>query len=603
MNPGVVLTPNGARFCVQARDAMAVDLCLFEGEHETRHAMQKQGGLFSCLVAGAAPGQRYGYRAHGPFRPADGLHFDPTKLLVDPYAVTLDRRFVYDAALGAYGIDTAALVPKAIVTDLGGDLMPRKPDFQPGGLIYELNVRAFSWRHPDIPRNLRGTVAALAHPAAIGHFKKLGVSAVEFMPIVAWIDERHLASLGLRNAWGYNPIVPMALDPGLVPGGMAELRETAKVLHENRISLILDLVLNHTGESDLEGPTLSFRGLDNRCYAKDPAGDLVNDAGTGNMFDAADPFVRRMMLDTLRHFARHAGIDGFRFDLATILARGPGFSAQAPIFAEIASDPLLQDRIMIAEPWDVGPDGYKLGQFPQDWLEWNDRYRDDVRRFWRGDEDTTGVLATRMMGSSDLFKGPATRTINFLASHDGFTLADTVSYRSRHNENNGEDNRDGQIENFSWNNGLEGETQDPDILARRKKDLRALLETLFASRGTIQITAGDEFGHTQNGNNNAYAQDNAVVWLDWSSRDKELEDFVASLAKKRSENPGIAGPGLLASALWRDLEGDVMSELKWRAKDLPGFQVELPAEAGKIVSIRVDRNARRCEISVALQGV
>jgi len=597
MEPGVSLTADGASFSVLARDATEVELCLFTGERETRLPMQKDGDFFTYFAAGVMEGQRYGYRAHGPYRPADGLHFDPAKLLVDPYAVTLDRRFAYNTRLATFGTDTAPLVPKAIVTRLDAGLLPEPPKFRPGGLIYELNVRAFSLLHPDIPEDLRGTVAALAHPAAIAHFKKLSVNAVELMPIVAWIDERHLASLGLRNAWGYNPVVPMALDPGLAPGGIAELRQSVKTLQENNISVILDLVLNHTGESDLEGPTLSLRGLDNRCYAKDATGDLRNDTGTGNMLDSADAHVRRMMLDTLRHFVRQARIDGFRFDLATILARGPDFDSQAPIFAEIAADPILQDRLMIAEPWDIGADGYQLGQFPQNWLEWNDRYRDDVRRFWRGDPDTAGVLATRMMGSSDIFKEPATRTVNFLASHDGFTLADTVSYETRHNELNGEANRDGQAENFSWNNGVEGETEELDVAIRRQKDVRALLATLFASRGTIQLTAGDEFGRTQKGNNNAYAQDNPITWLDWSCRNLELENFVAALAKKRWENFAVAGPGFLSSATWRDLDGEAMTDTKWREKDLEGFVVEFRSEAGKIISIRVDRAARRCEFS------
>ena len=423
-------------------------------------------------------------------------------------------------------------MPKAIVPVPAPPSDPPPPLFAPGGLIYELNVRGFTMRHPDIPPEQRGTIRALAHSAIIAHLTKLRVAAVELMPIVAWIDERHLPPLGLTNAWGYNPVVPMAIDPGLAPGGVAELRETVAALRAAGIGVILDLVFNHTGESDAFGPTLSLRGLDDASYARAPDGTLVNDTGTGNTLDFAQPPIRDLTLESLRHFAA-LGVDGFRFDLAPVLARGPRFDPRAPIFAAIAADPLLSTRLMIAEPWDIGPGGYQLGQFPDTWLEWNDRYRDDVRRFWRGDGEA-GTLATRIAGSSDIFHGAGTRSVNFIAAHDGFTLADTVSYEHRHNEANGEDNRDGHGENFSWNGGVEGPSDDPAILGRRDADRRALLATLFASKGTIMIAAGDEFGRTQEGNNNAYAQDNPVSWIDWAGRDAALEDFTAALADFRA---------------------------------------------------------------------
>src|SRR5260221_3379784 len=316
------------------------------------------------------------------------------------------------------------------------------------------------------------------------------------MPIVAWIDERHLPALGLSNAWGYNPVTLMALDPGLCPGGVAEVRETVAALNAEGIGTILGVVLNHTGESDNLGPILSLRGLDNRAYAHAaPTGDgvsLINDTGCGNTLDFANPAVRQLALDALRHFVRHCGIDGFRFDLATVMARSPGFAPDAPIFAEIAADPLLADRILIAEPWDIGPGGYQLGNFPPNWLEWNDRFRDDVRRFRRGDGGI-GTLATRIAGSTDVF-GAHCRSVNFLAAHDGFTLADSVAYADRHNWANGEANRDGHGENLSWSNDVEGPSGDPEIVARRSADLRALLATLFASTGTIMRPARDEFG-------------------------------------------------------------------------------------------------------------
>ncbi len=578
---GVTLTPAGARFAVLSRPATAAWVCLFEGERETRLAMTRKGDTWAAEVPGAGPRTRYGYRVEG-----SGL--DPAKLLVDPHATVLDRRFAHDPRLTVPAEDTAALVPKAVVQPpLTGEPVP--PLFRPGGLIYEINVRGFTMRHPDVPAAQRGTLAALAHPAIIAHLKRIRVAAVELMPIVAWIDERHLPPLGLRNGWGYNPVVPMALDPGLVPGGLAELTDTIAALREAGIGVILDLVFNHTGESDRRGPTLSLRGYDEALYyAHAPDGTLINDAGTGNVLDASRPEVRALILDSLRHFAR-AGVDGFRFDLATILARGPGFDPAAPIFAEIAADPLLADRIMIAEPWDVGPGGYQLGSFPEGWLEWNDRFRDDVRRFWRGDGEA-GLLATRLAGSADLFAGPATRTVNFVAAHDGFTLADTVAYATRHNRANGENDRDGTAENHSWNNGMEGPSDDPAVLARRDADVRALLATLFASRGTIMLTAGDEMGRTQGGNNNAYAQDNETGWIDWNARNEALIDHVADLAACRTAT-SLSDPSLLGGeATWLALDGGSMTPEKWQ--DADGFTLRLPG-----IAVRIDRGARRVTLT------
>jgi glycogen operon protein len=588
--------PDGTQFAVRARDAVKVELCLFEGEREQRVAMTRLDDIHVATVAAAKPGQRYGYRAEGPWRPEQGQLFDAAKLLLDPYATQIDQRFRTHPALSVRGLDTGSLVPKAVVATPVPPVVAKPSLFVPGGLIYELNVRGFSLNHPDVPPPLRGTIAALAHPAIIAHFHKLRVNAIELMPIVAWIDERHLPPLGLHNAWGYNPVVPMAIDPGLAPGGIAELRATVAALREAGIGVILDLVLNHTGESDAEGPTLSLRGLDSRYYTRRPGGALINDTGTGNMLNAAEPMVRSLILDTLRYFARSCGVDGFRFDLAPILARAPDFDLQAPIFAEIAQDPLLKDRILIAEPWDVGPGGYQLGKFPAGWLEWNDRYRDDVRRFWRGDSHTAGTLATRITGSSDIFAGPVTRSVNFVAAHDGFTLADLVSYRDKHNDANGEGNRDGHDENFSWNNGVEGPTDDALVMRRRKADARALLTTLFASRGTLLVTAGDEFGRTQQGNNNAYTQDNAVTWIDWRSRDLDLEDFVAGLAELRNACPELRGIEFLADARWHDLDGTVLTPEKWDSEKLAGFDVNIPGTSGDSVAIRIDRRVRLCTV-------
>lgn len=616
---GAILYDGGVRFAV--RSATAVTLCLWDGAVERRVAMAGAGGIWSVDVPGIEAGQRYGFRAAA----------DPAKLLVDPYAVELDRAFVYDPRLGQPGVETEGLVPWGVVVatpfphrhpreggkpdaqvlegaarsvgmdprlrgddnkgvaDKGEDasLLP-PPLFTPGGLIYELNVRGFTMLHHDVPEAQRGTIAALAHPAIIAHLQRLRVSAIELMPIVAWIDERHLPPLGLSNAWGYNPVMPMAIDPRLAPGGIAELREAVAALRAAGIGVILDLVFNHTGESDVHGPTLSLRGLDERLYyAHADDGTLINDTGTGNTLDCARPEVRALILASLRHFA-WLGVDGFRFDLAPVLARGPGFDPHAPIFAEIAADPLLASRIMIAEPWDIGPDGYQLGRFPAHWLEWNDRYRDDVRRFWKGDGDA-GALATRLAGSDDVFGGGDTRSVNFIAAHDGFTLADTVAYAERHNHANGEDNRDGHGDNHSWNNGVEGPSDDPAVVARRDADRRALLATLFASRGTILLTAGDEFGRTQRGNNNAYAQDNAIGWVDWAGRDRALEDFACALAAFRAA-AGLDRVAPYDAPDWRRLDGAPMRQDDWVGAD--GFALRLP-DGERRVTLRVDRRARR----------
>ena len=586
---GAVVSDGATTFRVRSPLAQAMWLCLFDGELETRLPMQREGDNWHVAFPADLTGVHYGYRADGEWAPERGLWFDPAKLLVDPYAVELGRRFAQNPRLAQYGADTADIVPRAVVPSTLPKYPRQPPQFTPGGVIYELNVRGFTMLHPEVPEAQRGTIAALAHPAVIAHFRKLHVSAIELMPVVAWIDERHLPPLGLSNAWGYNPVAMMALDPGLAPGGVAELRETVAALHAVGIGVILDIVLNHSGESDTQGGVLSLRGLDNAAYAHAPDGHLINDTGCGNTLDFANPAVRELALATLRHFAEHCGVDGFRFDLAPIIARGPGFSPDAPIFAELAADPRLADRIMIAEPWDIGPGGYQLGQFPTNWLEWNDRYRDDVRRFWRGDGDV-GVLATRIAGSADIF-GTECRSVNFLAAHDGFTLADSVAFAQRHNHANGENNRDGHGENFSWNNGVEGPTDDPEVLARRAADLRALLGTLFASTGTILLTAGDEFGRTQRGNNNAYAQDNPLNWVDWTGRDLALEEYVADLAQWRAAHADWF-TRFPEHGRWLRLDGDPMHETDWHAPDCNGLRY-ISDEAAMAYAIRIDRGVER----------
>ncbi len=572
---GATVTPEGTAFSVWSRNSARIDLCLFDktGSKQLRQLpMVRNGDLHSLTVADAPKGTRYGFRVDGVYSPDHGLWFDPSKLLVDPYAVELDRPFQHDPRLMIFGEDTADLVPKAIVTE-AKIVKPKAPLFRAGGLIYEIAVKPFTILHPDIPEAKRGTVAALAEPVIIEHLKRLGVSAVELMPIVAWIDERHLPSLGLKNGWGYNPIAPMALDPRLVPGGIKELRKTVEALRKAGIGVILDLVFNHSGESDRFGTTLSMRGLDNLTYYRhvtDRPGELINDTGCGNTIACDHPVVEALILDSLRHFVHAAGVDGFRFDLASILGRDMGgFHREARLFQAISADPLLADRVLIAEPWDIGPGGYQLGNFPSPFLEWNDRARDDIRIYWRGDRHAIGALATALAGSSGSFARwgeCGTRTVNFIAAHDGFTLADIVSYAGKHNEANGEENRDGHNENHSWNNGAEGATGDPEILTARRHDVMALIGTLFSSRGTIMLTAGDEGGRSQNGNNNAYCQDNAITWLDWTAMDDDIVAHTAALSAMRrrfdvfDQTAFLTGNG---DVDWRRLDGQPMAVGDW----------------------------------------
>ena len=620
---GATIIRDGIRFAAWSSSARRLWVSIFDdtGAREIdRLELQPDGeGVFALSVAGLAGGTRYGFRADGDYAPERGLWFDPDKLLTDPYAIEIDRPYQYHWRLTAKrneGADTAQLMPKAIAV-ASPKVVPAKPPlFKPGGLIYELNVRSFTRLHPDVPEVERGTIAALAHPAIIEHLKKIGVSAVELMPVTAWIDERHLPPLGLSNAWGYNPVTFMALDPRLAPGGLTELRDTVAALRKAGIGTILDLVFNHTGESDRLGPTLSLRGLDNRAYYRHEADNrLVNDTGTGNTVACDHPIVREMVLDTLRHFVRYAGVDGFRFDLAPILGRVDGvFDPKAHLLQAIAGDPILADRVLIAEPWDIGPNGYQLGDFRPPYLEWNDRYRDDVRRFWRGDAGAVGALATRLAGSSDVFAKEgrsASRTVNFIAAHDGMTLADIVAYEAKHNQANGEKNRDGHNENLSWNNGVEGETPDKAVAEARSGDRRALLATLFASRGTIMLTAGDEFGRTQKGNNNAYAQDNAITWLDWAGRDLALEAHVSALAALRRAAPALSDTRFLTGepptgsdvpdVAWLTETGAPLGEADWNDAARHRLIMLLGNTAEGRLAVIVNGDRRQCVFTLPVR--
>lgn len=622
---GATPTDGGVHFAVASEHADAIDLCLFDeaGTQEIARLTLPgaEGVVRYGFVPGLRTGARYGLRAHGSYAPDEGHRFDPSKLLADPYALKLDRPFLFQPALKAppaQRYDTAPLMPKAVVTDLSRDATPFP--FRTPGFTYEVLVRAFSQLHPDIPEAFRGTVSALAEKPLLDHMERIGVETVELMPLAAAIDEEHLVRLGLTNAWGYNPVTHMAPDPRLSPGGFPELRRVVDKLHERGIRVLLDVVLNHSGEGDENGPTLSYRGLDNKLYyahEPDEPGRLANHTGCGNMFAVWRDPVARLCVDTLRTWVEAAGIDGFRYDLAPVLGRTPtGFDIGAPFLKMVAADPVLKDRIHVAESWDIGPGGYQVGHFPPPWFEWQDRYRDDVRRFWRGDRGTVADLATRLAGSADIF-GRSGRTpssgVNFIAAHDGFALADLTAYEKKHNQANGEENRDGHGENHSWNNGTEGTSDDPAIVNARKRDLRALLATLFVSRGTPMIVAGDEFGRTQGGNNNAYCQENETTWLDWQNADEDLVALTARLAELRRTHPALSANsfltgekvgGQMEDVIWLREDGQRMYDGDWSdpARQFLGMSLYKPNSSGDDASERaiVYLNASVRDVDIAL---
>ncbi len=594
---GATPRPGGVDFALYSEAASKVFVSIFD--HEGREELARlelegpQDHVFFGHIEGATEGTRYGFRTDGAFEPEQGLYFDPQKLLVDPYAKRLDRAFVHDRRLslarGKSG-DTAQLVPKGIVV-APEPAAPKPMKVAPGGTVYEVNLRGFTRLHPGVPENKRGTVAGLMEPVIVEHFVSLGVSALELMPVAAWIDERHLPALGLSNAWGYNPIGFFAPDPRLMPGGIADLRALTDLYREHDIAIILDVVYNHTGESDAAGAVLCLKGLDAKTYYRhqreNGALKLVNDTGCGNTLRCDHPAVQTMVLEALRYWTEAGGVSGFRFDLAPVLGRSDaGFSPDAALLTAMHNDPTISDCLLIAEPWDPGPDGYQLGRFGAPFLEWNDRYRDGVRRFWRGGSHAIADLATRLAGSSDIFaktRNSPSAGVNFLAAHDGFTLYDLVSHARKHNEANGENNRDGHDDNLSWNNGVEGKTSNEEIISARKADVRALLATLYLSRGTLMLAQGDELGRSQNGNNNAYAQDNTITWLEWKNADMQLARYVGRLQKFRNSHRAISSDRFLSGneqegardVVWRHPDGHEMVEADWHQEDAGVLGVHL----------------------------
>lgn len=564
--PGANWDGSGVNFALYSAHASAVELCLFNSDGTQQRGFDLphcDDGMFHGYLPGCNPGQHYAYRVHGKYAPSSGQFFNPNKLLIDPYAKSLSGPVTWSDALFAYDLsadtsdempisqlDSAAFVPKGIVPGKPESAAFQRPQTPwSETILYEVNPRGFTMRHPAVPEQDRGRFLGLTNREVLKYLKALGITAVELMPVHAFVDEDFLSRRGLRNYWGYNSLNFFAAESRLYDtDGIDEFRTMVNAIHDAGLEVILDVVYNHTAEGGRLGPMLSFKGIDNASYYRmtpDNPGQYVNDTGCGNTVDADSPVVQDLVLDSLRYWANSMGVDGFRFDLCPILGRSAsGFNPEHPLLSRIESDPALQHTKLIAEPWDIGPGGYQLGQFSSRWSEWNDQFRDSIRRFWRGDADEASELARRLHGSADIFetRGRTPRaSINFVTSHDGYTLNDLVSYNHRHNEANGEDNRDGHQHNYNFNHGVEGATDDPAIKQLRRRQRLNMLATLLLSQGTPMLLAGDEFGNSQNGNNNAYAQDNEIGWLDWSgiTDDPEFIDIVRSLIWLRRSSPLI----------------------------------------------------------------
>ncbi len=585
----------GTNFAVTSTVADGMALCLFDEHGTEREIPMVDAGVWHVFVPGVGAGQRYGFRAHGPFDPSRGLRTNAAKLLLDPYARATEGEVVFgpevlghDAAdpNRASTLDSADHVPRSLVVDpafdWGTDVLPdhRLADT----VIYEAHVKGFTMTHPEVHPELRGTYAGLADEAAIAHLVDLGVTAVELLPVHQHVSEAFLAARGLTNYWGYNTIGYFAPHAGYSaevragrPGGqVAEFKRMVRALHEAGIEVLLDVVFNHTAEGGADGPTLCHRGLDNPAYYRLDAADrrrYIDTTGCGNSLNVGDPICLRLIMDSLRYWVSEMHVDGYRFDLAASLARETGgFETFASFFDHVAQDPVVSRVKLIAEPWDVGQhDSYQLGRFPMLWSEWNDRYRDTIRDFWRGQDRTLRDFATRFAGSPDLFGGTRRRptaSINLITVHDGFTMRDLVSYGNKHNQANGEDNRDGNNDNRSWNGGIEGETDDPDVKAGRARRSRALLSTLLLSFGVPLLLGGDELGRTQRGNNNAYCHDNDVTWFDWSSLDQELLAFTRRVISLRLAHPVFRRQRFLfgmdvAELAWHTPAGVPMTPADW----------------------------------------
>ncbi len=600
---GATWTGEGTNFAIYSENADGVTLCLFadDGFEQQFPLHEVTAFVWHGYLPGIGPGQRYGYRVSGPFDPENGLRFNPHKVLLDPYAKAVAGVVNWDAPVFGYPLgdedadltidesDDAAGVPKGVVIDpefdWGNDEAPRTPLNR--SIIYEVHVKGFTAQHPDVPEEVRGTYAGLVSPSALKHLTDLGVTAVELLPVHAFPDDSHLLEQGLSNYWGYNTLNFFApttrySSSGDGVGQVREFKEMVKALHAAGIEVILDVVYNHTAEGNHLGPTLSFKGIDNPTYCRLVADDpryYMDYTGTGNTLNARHPQVLQLIMDSLRYWVLEMHVDGFRFDLASALARElHEVDRLSSFFDVIHQDPVLSQVKLIAEPWDVGEGGYQVGNFPILWAEWNGIYRDTVRTYWTGGDETVSELAYRLTGSSDLYQMDGRRpfaSINFVVAHDGFTLHDLVSYNDKHNEANGEDNRDGHDDNRSWNHGAEGPTDDEEILRAREQTKRNLLATLLLSQGAPMLAHGDELGRTQNGNNNAYCQDNELTWIDWDldEHQESLLDFTRRVIALRRDHPNFRRPKFFqdrpirgapeADITWHGSDGEEMGDAEW----------------------------------------
>jgi glycogen operon protein len=585
---GATWDGEGVNFAFFSEHASGIELCLFDasGRHETQRVplIERTDLVWHGYLPEARPGMLYGYRVHGPYEPAQGHRFNPNKLLIEPYAKQLTGRLRWSDAHFGYRVghskadlsfdkrDNAQGMPKCRVIDpaftWGDDRPPRTPWHDT--VIYELHVRGMTMRHPEVPPKLRGTYAGLATAPVIDHLLRLGVTAVELMPVHAFVDDRHLLDRGLRNYWGYNTLGFFTPEMRYgATGSINEFKTMVKTLHSAGIEVILDVVYNHTAEGNQLGPTLCFRGADNSAYYRLSPEDpryYMDFTGTGNTLNLQHPRVLQLIMDSLRYWALEMHVDGFRFDLASALARELyAVDRLGSFFDTITQDPVLSQLKLIAEPWDVGAGGYQVGNFPPGWNEWNDKYRDSMRAYWKGDGGLIGEFARRFSGSADLYEASGRRphaSINFVTAHDGFTLADLVSYNGKHNEANGEENRDGTDNNRSWNCGTEGATDDPAVRALRTRQKRNLVATLLLSQGVPMLLGGDELGHTQGGNNNAYCQDNEISWLDWGLDDEQRAflAFVARMVALRRGHPVFARRRFLQG---RPIPGEGIKDIAW----------------------------------------
>ncbi|MDX6750752.1 glycogen debranching protein GlgX [Geminicoccaceae bacterium 1502E] len=587
---GATFDGRGVNFALFSANAEKVELCLFDakGERELERLVLPEytDQVWHGYLPDVRPGQLYGYRVHGPYDPKQGHRFNANKLLLDPYAKQLEGQLRWSDAHFAYRVghqredlsfdkrDNARGMPKCRVVDTSftwGDA-PRPDVSWHESVLYETHLRGFTMQHPAVPEWLRGTCAAFAVPEVVDHLVSLGVTAVEFLPVHAYVQDRHLVERGLTNYWGYNSIGFFAPEPRyLSTGSLSEFKTMVRCLHEAGIEVMIDVVYNHTAEGNHLGPTLSFKGIDNASYYKLTPEDprfYWDSTGCGNTLNLTHPRVLQMVMDSLRYWVIEMGVDGFRFDLTSALARDPfEFDYGSGFLDAVRQDPVLSQVKLIAEPWDLGDGGYQVGGFPPGWSEWNGKYRDTARRFWKGEPDQRRELAARITGSADMLAHQGRRpsaSVNFLTAHDGFTLKDLVSFNDKHNEANGEDNRDGINENDSWNCGHEGATDDPQVNALRARQQRNLLATLLLSQGVPMLLAGDELGNSQNGNNNAYCQDNEIGWVNWENADEDLMAFVARLIRLRREHPVFRRPHFFHG---RTIRGTAVKDIVWLTPD------------------------------------